>query len=210
MSDSTEYILFGGSFNPPTLAHHSMVNNLIRPYLNRRILVEPVVDHAYGKDLVPYEHRLAMAKIAFSDLEEKGAYVTSFSKTLNLEDSRSTFCLLQGLTKFFGNNSKVSLLVGEDQAFDIGSKWIKGMELLSQHKIYVYPRGLDSRADELCNLYRNAELDILSQLSTSRTVISSSKVRALLAEGSLSEADEMLPYDILYYCRQNNLYQVNP
>ena len=63
--------LFGGSFNPPHLAHVVMAGLALNQREVDHVLVVPCWQHAFSKDLAPYEHRLKMCRIAFNDLRKK-------------------------------------------------------------------------------------------------------------------------------------------
>ena len=58
--------IFGGSFNPPHVAHVLGVvyAQLIAGF--DRVLVIPVFQHPFAKGLVPFEHRLRMCELAFA------------------------------------------------------------------------------------------------------------------------------------------------
>src|SRR5687767_3051770 len=76
---SVTVALFGGSFNPPHIGHVLAVTYVLSVGRVDRVVVVPVFDHALGKRLEPFEHRLEMARRAFdwlpqvdvSDIEER-------------------------------------------------------------------------------------------------------------------------------------------
>jgi nicotinate-nucleotide adenylyltransferase len=57
---------YGGSFDPPHMAHVMAVAVALASGDVDRILVVPCYQHAFGKGSVPFEHRLKMARLAFS------------------------------------------------------------------------------------------------------------------------------------------------
>ena len=65
MDTRTRVALFGGSFNPPHMGHVLAVAYVLGVGLVDRVLVVPVFEHALGKQLVPFQHRLEMARRAF-------------------------------------------------------------------------------------------------------------------------------------------------
>lgn len=56
--------VYGGSFDPPHVAHKSAVEYLVRQGEFERIVVVPVHEHALEKRLAPYEHRMRMCEIS--------------------------------------------------------------------------------------------------------------------------------------------------
>lgn len=60
--------LFGGSFNPPHVAHLLAVAYVLATHPLDRVLVVPTFAHPLGKPLTPFAHRLAMCQRAFRDL----------------------------------------------------------------------------------------------------------------------------------------------
>ncbi|HWO14459.1 MAG TPA: nicotinate-nicotinamide nucleotide adenylyltransferase [Polyangiaceae bacterium] len=57
--------LFGGSFNPPHIGHVLGVTYALSAGCVERVLVVPVFEHALGKSLLSFEHRVEMARRAF-------------------------------------------------------------------------------------------------------------------------------------------------
>src|SRR5262245_47971234 len=60
--------VFGGSFDPPHIAHLFTANYVLATGGFERVLVVPVYEHAFEKPLVPFEHRVAMCHLCFSGL----------------------------------------------------------------------------------------------------------------------------------------------
>ncbi len=72
--------LFGGSFDPPHLAHVLAVRHTLETGEVDRVLVVPVFAHAFEKDLVPFEHRVRMTELAMSGIA--GAEVSRVEEDL--------------------------------------------------------------------------------------------------------------------------------
>lgn len=60
--------VFGGSFDPPHLAHTLAVAFTLAAHPVDRVLVVPAFRHAFDKPLCPFEHRVKMCEIAMRDL----------------------------------------------------------------------------------------------------------------------------------------------
>jgi nicotinate-nucleotide adenylyltransferase len=72
--------LFGGSFDPPHVGHVLAVSYALSTGSFERLLVVPVLAHAFGKHLAPYEHRVTMTRLAMSELPR--AEVSTVEETL--------------------------------------------------------------------------------------------------------------------------------
>lgn len=60
--------VFGGSFDPPHLAHVMLAAYVLAAYPLDRLLVAPTFRHPLGKQLTDYEHRVKMCELALADL----------------------------------------------------------------------------------------------------------------------------------------------
>jgi len=62
---STSIAVFGGSFDPPHVAHVLTAHYVLAVGGFDRVIVVPVCDHAFGKRMAPFEDRLALARACF-------------------------------------------------------------------------------------------------------------------------------------------------
>jgi nicotinate-nucleotide adenylyltransferase len=60
--------VFGGSFDPPHIAHTLAVAYVLGAYDVDRVLVVPTANHAFGKKLTAFEHRVHMCELAMKCL----------------------------------------------------------------------------------------------------------------------------------------------
>jgi len=67
-SDKKRVALFGGSFNPPHLAHAMVAISVLSVHDVDELWILPTGDHPFGKTLAPFEDRMALCQAAFSDL----------------------------------------------------------------------------------------------------------------------------------------------
>jgi nicotinate-nucleotide adenylyltransferase len=65
---SMTFGVFGGSFDPPHVAHTLLAAYALAAHPIEKVLVVPTFAHAFGKPLSPFEHRLHMCERAFGDL----------------------------------------------------------------------------------------------------------------------------------------------
>ncbi len=62
----TTIAVFGGSFNPPHVAHVQAVRVVASRSDVERVLVVPCFSHPFDKALAPFEERLALCEVAFA------------------------------------------------------------------------------------------------------------------------------------------------
>ena len=60
--------LFGGSFNPPHLAHSLVALYVLETAPVDELWITPTFRHAFGKDLASYDDRIAMCELAAAAL----------------------------------------------------------------------------------------------------------------------------------------------
>jgi nicotinate-nucleotide adenylyltransferase len=65
-----EFGVYGGSFDPPHIAHALAVNVALMGHGLERVLVVPTYRHAFSKKLAEFEDRLHMCELAFIHLRQ--------------------------------------------------------------------------------------------------------------------------------------------
>lgn len=58
--------VYGGSFNPPHVAHVLAVQYVLSVAEVSRVIIVPVFEHAFSKELLPFQERLLLCKAAFA------------------------------------------------------------------------------------------------------------------------------------------------
>lgn len=82
--------VYGGSFNPTHVGHTLLAAYVLAAHEVDRMIVLPTADHAFGKPLAPFEHRMRMCELAMaplarlevSDLEARLGGVSRSLRTL--------------------------------------------------------------------------------------------------------------------------------
>ena len=122
-----EYILYGGSFDPPHLGHLFALSSAISSH-DYAPLIIPAFQHPYQKKLSNFNHRMEMCRLAFGWLPE--AEVWDIERTL-YDCNKQTYaydvaeyCLTHILAP-----CKLHLLVGSDTYQDLPN-WTKYDELM--------------------------------------------------------------------------------
>jgi nicotinate-nucleotide adenylyltransferase len=104
-----EVAVFGGSFNPPHVGHVLAVSYVRSCWGIRRVVVVPVFEHAFDKDLAEFSVRAELTRLAFEWLPE--VEVSAVEETL----PRPSFTL-QTLTRLAADHPgwALRLVVGSD------------------------------------------------------------------------------------------------
>ncbi len=176
--------LFGGSFNPPHLAHQMACLAVLETERVDRILMVPTWKHAFGKELAPYEDRVEMCRIAaalFGGLVE----VSTIESELGEGESRTYHTLRALAAREPGASFR--LLVGADVLGDKAS-WHRWDDVVAMAPLIVVGR-------------EGVGGDQAFQLPA----ISSTEVRARLARGE--SVDPLVPRSVLDYIAGRGLYR---
>ncbi len=181
-------IVYGGSFNPPTLAHFEIVDELKRKFNPENIIIIPVGNNYDEKELLPSYDRINMLNLMF-----QGDAVVSDIET-NTADYKGTYSTLEKLSKNYDN---IHFVMGADNIVNI-TKWRNYKSLVMEYKFIIISRGnIDIKeflAEELHEYIKNfIILDFDSE-------ISSTKIRE-----NLSKNKEMLHEKVYNYIIENNL-----
>jgi nicotinate-nucleotide adenylyltransferase len=175
--------VFGGSFNPPHVAH-VMACALVRALHDvERILVVPTFQHPFAKALAPYEDRVAMCELAMSGLND--VEVSRIEEELGGESR--TLRTLEHLRAVHPDWS-MRLVMGSD-TFAESSKWF--------------------RFDVVRELAPPIVLARSGPLGGSKVLlpaISSTDVRARVAAGAWSELEDLVLRSVLAHIRSRGLY----
>ena len=180
--------VFGGSFNPPHVAHQ-LACVLARSTRGAdRVLVVPTYQHPFAKALAPYEDRLAMCEACMGHLP--GVAISRVEAELGGESR--TLRTLEHLTKVMPT-AKLRLLVGADILLE-ANKWHGWDRIVTLAPPMVLGRVGVSPPD--------APLQVLPDVSSTRVR------RALASPGDDSaELRDLVPSAVLAYARARDLYR---
>jgi nicotinate-nucleotide adenylyltransferase len=188
--------LFGGSFNPPHIGHVLAVSYLLSTELVARVLIVPVFAHALGKQLAPFAERLELARLAFGWLPRVE---------------------VDGIEERLGTPSRtletVRALCAEHPDWDL--RLVVGSDILGElHQWHAWSE-IERRAPPL--VLPRAGRGPLQNAPQLLPEVSSTRVRALLAEwasgkapSALPELRALVPRAVLDVIWKHGLYAVPP
>ncbi|HTV17451.1 MAG TPA: nicotinate-nicotinamide nucleotide adenylyltransferase [Polyangiaceae bacterium] len=182
--------LFGGSFNPPHVGHVLAVAYALSVGLVERVLVVPVFEHALGKQLAPFAHRLELSKRAFGWLP--GVEVSSLEERLGAPSR--TLRTIQALEAEHPD-WRLRLLVGSDITTEI-EKWHAFDEIERRAPPLVLPRA--------GSVAVGGAPALLPEVSS--TAVRELFERAARGEDVGAELAALVPKAVLDYIAEHGLY----
>jgi len=183
--------LYGGSFNPPHVAHQLVALYVLETQPLDELWFVPTYQHPFGKALAPYTDRVAMcelaamplgARVKVSRAEEELAKRPGFvaSRTLDLVDYLAA------------DGRELRLVCGSDILADT-AKWYRWNDVVAKAPLivigragYALPAGSTATGVEMPQ-------------------ISATEIRALLAPRQL-RVESLLPAQVLRYIDEHHLY----
>ncbi len=124
-------VLYGGSFNPPTIGHFNLVKELNDKFVIKKIIIIPSFKSA-TKKLLDFKHRLTMLNMMFKKV--KNVEVSDYEKKVQF---KGTYYELLEIYKKYGE--KPYLAIGADNFKDLAN-WINYKKLISEFPIIVFNR----------------------------------------------------------------------
>ncbi|MBA3397277.1 MAG: nicotinate-nicotinamide nucleotide adenylyltransferase [Deltaproteobacteria bacterium] len=198
----TRVALFGGSFNPPHVAHQLVALYVLETQPVDELWFVPTYAHPFGKALAPYDDRVAMCELAaaalggrvkVSRVEEELAGRPGFvaSRTHDLIDH----LLVEHLA---AQALELRLVVGTDILGET-AKWHRWNDVVAKAPLIVIGRGGHALP--------------AGSVETGVTMpqIASTRIRELVAQTPDDpELAGLLPREVLWYIARHDLYAASP
>ena len=189
--------IFGGSFNPPHVAHVMAAVCALSLGQFERVVVVPVFAHPFSKELAPFDHRVRMAELAMG-------WLPSVQISRVEADLGGPSLTLKTLEHLQGRHPEwqMRLVVGSD-VLDDAPRWHHFEAVVRLAPLFVVGRAAAPLAGQGASPPGEVSTPALP-------AISSTELRALLARGD-DEACRllrtMLPATVLAYIAQQGLYR---
>ncbi|MGK4006062.1 nicotinate (nicotinamide) nucleotide adenylyltransferase [Sorangium sp. So ce1036] len=199
--DARRVAVFGGSFNPPHVAHVLAATYALSVAPIDEVLVVPVYRHPFSKELVPFEHRLAMCQLALGWLPRVS--VSAVERDLGGESL--TLRTLEHLAAAHPRWA-MRLLVGADVLPDL-PRWHRFDRIAQLAPPIVLGRSgfAASAAEDLEGAGAYASPG-LRAADVRLPQISSSDIRRAFAAGDLDAVRQRVPSAVLDYVLARGLY----
>ncbi len=200
MNESSRFhvALFGGSFNPPHVCHTLATLWVLQTQPIDQVWWIPTFQHAFDKDLVGFDDRLAMCRLAVEDLQR--VRVDDIERSLGGESRTiDTVRALQDQNP----NYRFSLVIGADILSETNrwKDWEGLMDLV--RLIVVGRRGYDrhhssARRDDTLSTDKFPDLELPD--------ISSTLIRDALHKCDYEAVRSWIPRSVLQHISQHRIY----
>lgn len=187
--------IYGGSFNPIHRGHTELAASIVQQGLVDELwlLVSPLnpLKQNSTSDIVEYEHRLNMARLATEGIE--GVEVSDFER--NLPIPSYTITTLGELRKAYPQHEFV-LVIGADN-WERFPRWFHAEEIIAEYRILIYRR-------PGCELDETALPSSVRVVDTPLYDISSTEIREGLQRGE--DMKEWVDEKVSGYIKEHELY----
>lgn len=182
--------VFGGAFDPPHLGHQRVGAEVLRQGVVDQVWYVPVFKHPWSdrldkKELAAYEDRKAMTELILP----QGSALKEYLAVSYAYDTLNHFQVQSPAYQF-------SWIIGSEYLASF-EDWQSADELLSEYKVYVYPRANQPLKPLLPGM---EALTNFPEIEVSSTLV---KKRFQLGKEIVTLVDEA----VWQYIKDNNLYQ---
>lgn len=195
-------VVLGGAFNPPTIAHFSLAQQIVNEIEDLDEVLFMPVNSNYKKAEMPTsnEHRFNMLEMICKDMNK----VKVSRLELDYDRVLTTIETLRILREQ-NPDREIIFATGTDNLREFNT-WNNYLDILKEFKLLVFERGADSLEQVLEEFdylkeYRNS----LIKLNNVKTNLSSTFVRNQIRNGK--NIRFLVPDEILDYIEKNNLYK---
>jgi nicotinate-nucleotide adenylyltransferase len=194
-SPGSRVALFGGSFNPPHVAHQLVALYVLETQPIDELWFVPTFAHPFGKALVAYDHRIAMCELAAAALGPR-AKVSPAEAELAIRPGFIASHTIDLVDRVIALGHAPRLVIGADIVRE-AAKWHRWADVVARAPPIVVGRG------------GYAALGGGAAGEVTMPAVSATHVRDLLARGG-SGAAGLVPRDVLRYIAEHKLYQYQP
>lgn len=178
---------FGGSFNPPTIAHFEIIKTAKREFNLDKIVVVPMGDKYEKKDLIPFKYRYKMLELMFN----KYKWVQISSLQVNQQERSYAIDTFEIIDEKYKNDERF-FIMGLDNFANIAN-WKRSEKLLENRKYIVFKR------DNIETKEKNDNIQFLDIKQNISSTIARSKIK------SGEELQSILLPSVIDYIKENRI-----
>lgn len=184
-------ILYGGAFNPPTIAHQKIIEYLIHRFPNDDIVILPA-NAFYRHELVAYDHRQKMLELL----------VSSFEASITISDYEARQIRFTGTIETLRHFNHPLFVIGCDQLLGLEG-WIAYPNVVEENRFLVFPRhGIDAQ------MYIDHHPILCKYRSHFEVVTDFEAINVSSSEYRESHDASQLTPEIMNYITEHHLYEV--
>ena len=184
-------ILYGGAFNPPTIAHYQIIKFITQKFANCKLIILPANNSYKQTNTVDVFHRVKMLELLIKDLPGD---INISDYELKLDKFLGTYYTLKHFNHPY-------FVIGADQLASIET-WIKYPDIIIENKFIVFPRNnIDISAIIANNKILNQNKNHFIFIDFEEINISSSMFRE-------KHDNRLINQEIYEYIKENKLYEV--
>ncbi len=179
---------FGGSFNPPTIAHYNLIKEALEKYEFDKVFFVPVNDYYKKNGLARLEDRIKMLELLIKNDEQIYIYKIENDKSYKAIDT------FRNIKKHF-QTDEIVFFMGEDN-FEKMPRW-QNYEELKQYNYIVFQR--NDKYDANIN-----QKNVIYMKNNENIEVSSTMIRNKLEKKE--SISELINKDVEKYIKEKGLY----
>jgi len=206
LGGASKLLIFGGSFDPPHLAHIVLPRHVRQQVGADYVVYVPAAlsPHKTGQQPAPGEHRLAMLREALREADDAAILTIELNRAGDGQPSY-TVDTLERLRQKLGGVIEIRLLIGSDQV-PVFDKWYRAARIVELAEPLVMVRPPETKASLLATLPSDQRATWERRLVTAPAMdVSATGIRARLANGE--PIDDLVPEPVARYIEEHGLYQ---
>jgi nicotinate-nucleotide adenylyltransferase len=208
--------VFGGSFDPPTLAHEKIGQLFLEKIELDEVRFVPVFKNPIKQNYpINSEHRLNMLsmivgscdKFSLSDIELQSDYEYDMNYAL-IPSERTPSYTYNTLRMFKENEHQAEFIfLGGSDILSKFYQWHKAESLLKEFNIGIAVRAPHNQSSTLSPI-KPSDRKRITVIEHSTPQISSTDVRKFIQDKEFDKARKLLREDVFEYIVNNNLYSM--
>ena len=195
-------IILGGAFNPPTIAHFALAEQILNEIENVEKLIFMPVNSNYKKSEKPIEneHRYNMLEVICKD--NPSFYVSRLE--LDCDRVLTTIETLRILKQQYTEH-EIIFAAGTDNLKELET-WNNSQDILDEFKLLVFEREEDDfeQVVQESEFLRKNKSSLIKLENNFKTTLSSTYLREKVRRGK--SIKYLTPDCIIDYIKENNLY----
>lgn len=204
MNNKKLIAIYGGSFNPPTIAHENIARDILKIEEVEKLIYLPVGDNYNKKSLIDSKYRYQMLELLIKKLKKDSLKVELNDLEVRASKRLYTIESLRILKSEYKND--LAFVMGTDNVKEFAT-WKNPKELLNEFYFIVIERENDDvkkliKDDELLSKYEDKFIVVRN---TSYKLVSSTYIRNNLYNDK--SIQNHIDFDILEYIKINDLYK---